>query len=216
MKLITMALLPALVLTSLQVSSCSSVRYGDSDKAETLNTDWGSKDLQEFADFMVGSLIETPALNYLDGPGKGDDKRVIVAFGGIANETSEHVNTEMISRRIQDQLLESGKFRFVARKEAAGQSEIEDEVRFQQGSGRVDPAMAKAFGGQLGADIILYGALADITKETGRSLERVGTKRKDVYYQFYLSAVDIRTGEVLWTKTEDIRKEATVGLFGRG
>ena len=76
--------------------------------------------------------------------------------------------------------------------------------------------MAKAFGAQLGADIVLYGALADISKETGRSIESAGTKRKDVYYQFYLSAVNISTGEVLWSKTEDIRKEATVGLFGRG
>ena len=76
--------------------------------------------------------------------------------------------------------------------------------------------MAKAFGQQLGADIVLYGALADISKSTGRSIESVGTKKKDVYYQFYLSAVNITTGEILWDKTEDIRKEATVGLFGRG
>ena len=41
-------------------------------------------------------------------------------------------------------------------------------------------------------------------------------KKKDVYYQFYMSAVNITTGEILWGKTEDIRKEATVGLFGRG
>ncbi len=216
MKLTTTALLATLLVSSFQATGCSSIRYGDPDKTETTTIDWGSKDLQQFADFMVGSLIESPGLNYMDSEGKGADKRIIVAFGGIANETSEHINTEMISRRIQDQLLESGKFRFVARKEAAGQDEIGDEIRFQQGSGRVKPEMAKAFGQQLGADIVLYGALADISKSTGRSVESVGTKKKDVYYQFYMSAVNITTGEILWGKTEDIRKEATVGLFGRG
>ena len=31
-----------------------------------------------------------------------------------------------------------------------------------------------------------------------------------------MSAVNIETREILWTKEEDIRKTASVGLFGRG
>ena len=76
--------------------------------------------------------------------------------------------------------------------------------------------MAKEFGKQLGADVVIYGALSDIYKERGRSIESLGSKRKDLFYQFSMSAVNVETGEILWTKTTDIRKKETVSLFGRG
>ena len=202
-------------LAALASAGCSSVKYDDPDKAETLTIDWGSKDLQYFADYMSDKLLESPNLTYLEAPGKDGDKRVIAAFGGIQNETREHINTDLISRRIQATLVNSGRIRFVARKEAAGQDEIEDEIRFQQG-GRVNREMARSFGQQRGADVVIYGALADIYKETGRSFESGGTKRKDLYYQFYLTAVRVDTAEILWVGEEDIRKTETVGLFGRG
>jgi len=214
MKILSLALVTTLV-ASFSVG-CSSVRYGDPDKKETTTIDWGSTDLKYFADSAADGLLASPNLAYMEGPGKGNDTRIIAAFGGIQNETTEHINTDMISRQIQAKLVNSGRIRFVARKEADGQNEIADEVRFQTESGRVNPEMQRAFGQQLGADVIIYGALADIKKSTGRSLESVGTKKKDVYYQFYLTAVNVSTGELLWVETRDIRKEATVGLFGRG
>lgn len=206
----------ALAVTTIAAGCSSSPKYVDPDEVDPTTIDWGPGDLQYFADYMTSTLIESPALNYFDSPAKGADKRVIAGFGDIQNQTREHINTDMISQRIQSNLLESGKFRFVARKEAAGQSEIEDEVRFQQGSGRVDPNRAVAFGKQLGAEVVIYGTLSDIYQQTGRSIESVGTKKKDLYYQFYMAAVNVETGELLWAKTEDIRKKQTVGLFGRG
>jgi uncharacterized protein (TIGR02722 family) len=210
--------LPQLLLPVLCLglgAACSSVDYGDPDKKETLTIDWGSTDLQTFSKYMVDSLTQAPGLSYMDGPGKDRDLRAIAVFGGIANETREHVNTDQISRLIQSDLFETGKFRWVAGEEAAGQEEVAKQVRFQN-SGVVNPEMMKQFGKQLGADIVIYGALSDIYKEKGRSLESLGAKQKDLYYQFYMTAVNIETGELLWTKTEDIRKTETVGLFGSG
>jgi len=196
-------------------AACSSVRYGDPDKVETVTMDWGSTDLQTFSQYMVDSLAQAPALSYMEGAGKERDLRVIAVFGGIANETSEHINTDQISRLIQSDLFETGKFRWVAGEEAAGQEEAAKQVRFQN-SGIVNDEMAKQFGRQLGADVVIYGALSDIRKTRGRSLESLGSKTKDLYYQFYMSALNIETGEILWTKTEDIRKTQSVGLFGSG
>jgi uncharacterized protein (TIGR02722 family) len=196
-------------------AACSSVDYGDPDKKETTTIDWGSTDLQTFSKYMVDSLAEAPALTFMDGGGKERDVRVIAVFGGIANETREHINTDQISRLIQSELFDMGKFRWVAGDEASGQEEVAKQVRFQN-SGVVNPEMAKQLGRQLGADVVIYGALSDIFKEKGRSIESLGAKRKDLYYQFYMTAVNIETGELLWTKTEDIRKTETVGLFGKG
>jgi hypothetical protein len=95
-----------------------------------------------------------------------------------------------------------------------GQAEIEKQVRFQQGSGRVDPARAIAFGKQYGAEVVVYGALASIEKTKGRSFESVGAKKEDVYYQFVLNAVNIETGELMWSNEEELRKQQVTGLFG--
>jgi uncharacterized protein (TIGR02722 family) len=201
-----------LLVLALPLTACSSTRYEDPDKVETVTIDYGSTDLQSLAGAMSQSLTASPGLNYLDHSGKGEDKRVIAYMGGVENRTSEHIDTQGIMDSIQTSLFKTGKFRFVARKQ--GQSEIGDQVAFQQGSGRVDPAQAKAFGKQLGADVVVYGTLRSIEKHKGRSIESGGTKKDDVYYQFVLECVNIETGETLWMEQKELRKVQKTGLFG--
>ena len=202
--------------TLLVGSGCSSLGYGDPDATETVTIEFGSTDLQTFASTMAESLLASPNLSFMDTSAKGDDKRVIAVQGGIANETREHINTAQILREMNETIVNSGRMRLVAGAEDKGQDLIAERVRFDQDSGRVRADMAKEFGKQLGADVVIYGALSDIYKERGRSVESLGSKRKDLFYQFSMSAVNVETGEILWTKTTDIRKKETVSLFGRG
>jgi len=74
--------------------------------------------------------------------------------------------------------------------------------------------MAKAFGKQLGADVVVYGSLRSISKTKGRSLENLGAKTKDRYYQFVLSCINIESGEILWSNEEELRKTQVISLFG--
>lgn len=202
--------------TLLVGSGCSSLGYGDPEATETVTIEFGSTDLQTFASTMAESLLASPNLSFMDTSAKGDDKRVIAVQGGIANETREHINTAQILREMNETIVNSGRMRLVAGAENNGQDLIAERVRFDQDSGRVRADMAKELGKQLGADVVIYGALSDIYKERGRSIESLGSKRKDLFYQFSMSAVNVETGEILWTKTTDIRKKETVSLFGRG
>jgi uncharacterized protein (TIGR02722 family) len=201
-----------LSLFLIPLGACSSVGYGDPDATETINIDYGSTDLQSFAAKMVESMNAAPSLNYLDHASKGADKRVVIYFGGIDNSTSEHIDTTSIRDSIQTALLKGGKFRFVAGTQ--GQKEIGDQIAFQQGSGRVDPAKARAFGKQQSADVVVYGTLRSIEKHKGRSLESGGMKTDDVYYKFTLQCDDVETAEVLWMEEKELRKTAKTGLFG--
>jgi|SRR5688572_24573304 len=201
---------PALFLLLL-TTSCSSIRYDDPGRVETLTIDYGSTDLQTLAGEMVESLVAAPQLNYLDNSGKTDDKRVIVLTGSVENRTSEHIDTEGITDKIQTALLKSGKFRFVA--DRAGQSQIDDQIRFQEG--RVREEMLRQYGKQNGADVILYGTLRSIDKRKGSSIESGGTRKKDVYYQFVLKCVNIDTAEILWQEEQELRKTERTGIFGR-
>lgn len=197
------------------LTACTGIKYDDPGKVETLTIDYGSTDLQTLSAEMVDSLVASPALNYIDNAGKENDPRVIVVFGGIENRTSEHIDTEGIADKIQTQLLNSGKFRFLATQRDQGQVEIEEQVRFQQGSGRVRDDQMRSFGKQLGSDVILYGALRSIEKGRPRSVESGGKKKEDVYYQFTLKCVNIDTAEIVWQDEAELRKTSRTGIFGR-
>ena len=201
------------LVSTLCAAACSSIGYEDPGKTETINIDYGSTDLQTLAGGMVEGLVSSPQLNYLENPGKGDDKRVIVYVGDVENRTSEHIDTQAITDKIETQLLKSGKFRFVAAD--AGQEEIGEQVRFQQSSGRVREDMMRSFGQQLGADVILYGTLRSIEKRKGSSVESGGTRKQDVYYQFVLRCVNIDTAETIWIDEKELRKTERTGFFGR-
>ena len=205
-SLASLLLLPAVV-------SCSSIQYDDPGRVETVTIDYGSTDLQTLSAEMVESLVSAQGLNYLDNPGKRDDKRIIMLIGDVENRTSEHIDTQGITDKIQVALMKTGKFRFPAAK--AGQDEIGEQVRFQQGSGRVDPEMMRAFGKQIGADVILYGTLRSIEKRKGSSFESGGQRKQDVYYQFVLKCVNIDTAELIWSEEAELRKTERTGIFGR-
>jgi hypothetical protein len=207
-----MRLLAAALLLPL-AASCSSTQYDDPDKVETLTIDFGSTDLKTLAGGMVESMIAAPQLSYYNHEGKGDDKRIIIYTAGVNNRTSEHIDTTGITDTIRTSLLQSGRFRLAATDQ--GQDDLAEQVRFQQGSGRVDPDQAKAFGRQIGADMVLLGNLRSIEKHKGSSLESGGTSKDDVWYQFVLELVDIETGEIIWMEQEEIRKTQKTGIFGK-
>jgi len=192
-------------------AACSGTGYKNAQDEETINADFGSTDKQRFVEGVVSDLLASPSLSYYGKPDENGDSRVIAVMGGIANRTDEHIDTKIIADGVLNGLL--GKMRFVAGL-GQGQSEIAEQVRFQQGSGRVDPAKAAAFGKQLGAQVIVYGSVASIVKEKGRSLENLGNKKKDVYYQFVMKCVDTNTAEILWTHEVELRKQQVTSLFG--
>jgi len=202
----------ALCLPVLSAGCASTVKYDDPDKVETINIDFGSTDLKTLASGMVDSLVAAPQLAYYDHESKGADKRIIVYTAGVNNRTSEHIDTTGITDSIRTSLLKSGRFRLAASDQ--GQADLGEQVRFQQGSGRVDPDQAKAFGKQIGADMVLLGNLRSIEKSKKRNLEDAMKKTDDVWYQFVLELTDIETGEIIWMEEKDIRKTAKTGIFG--
>lgn len=201
-----------LALAATLVSSCSSLKYEDPGATDTVTIDFGTGDLQVLAADMVDSLTASPALARYDATGR-TDPRVVLVLGGVENRTSEHIDTSGITDEMRVRLLQSGRFRVASAER--GQDAVGDQVRFQQGSGRVDPATAKAFGAQVGADLVIWGTLRSIEKERGRSIASGGTKTALQDYQFVLTAADITSGEELWANSKYIRKLEKTGIFGR-
>lgn len=201
-----------LVILSLLTAGCTSTRYADPTAIETINAQYGSTDLQTFAREMVAELNAVAGLNFLNKEDRGGDPRIVLYFDSIYNETREHINMGLLRDKMIAELVTTGRFRIVAGK--LGQDELGEQLRFQTGSGLVDPDQAKQAGRQVGADVVIYGAMRDITKKSGRSLESGGTRTKDVYYNLFLRMDSIETAETLWAKDKEIRKRQITGLFG--
>ncbi|MHC4263385.1 MAG: penicillin-binding protein activator LpoB [Planctomycetota bacterium] len=194
------------------VSACSSTpTYEDPFASETVTIDFSTNDLLTLSGDMVNSLTQSGALVRYK-VSERDDPRVVLVMAGVENRTSEHIDTSAITDEMRTQLLQSGRFRISS--ETRGQDAIDEQIRFQQGSGKVDPAQAKAYGRQIGADLVIWGTLRSIEKERGRSLESAGRKTELLDYQFVLTAADIETGEELWANSKYIRKREKRGIFG--
>ena len=193
-RVLTMIMLGAAVA----LSGCSTVDYGDAQARETVNTDFGSTDLQMIASKMVDDMLVFPPIVQLT-----QNRRPVVFVDSIKNKTTEHIDTESITDTIQSKLLNSGKFRFV---DMTKVESVREQLDYQSESGLVDPNTAAQMGRQIGAEFMMYGNFSSIVKREGST--------KDVYYKFTLKLMNIQTGIIEWANEKEIRKTQKKCLFG--
>ncbi|KZX86493.1 penicillin-binding protein activator LpoB, partial [Alcanivorax sp. HI0013] len=172
--------------------------YGDAQARETVNTDFGSTDLQMIAAKMVDDMMVFPPIVQMT-----QNRRPVVFVDRIKNKTTEHVDTESITDTIQSKLINSGKFRFV---DMSVVDRVRQQLEYQSDSGMVDQSTAAAMGRQIGAELMMYGNFSSIVKRDGST--------KDVYYKFTLKLLNIQTGIIEWTNEKEIRKTRSKSLFG--
>ena len=191
------------ILALLSPGACQTQRYyADEGDVELVDLTFGSTDLQLIAADMANSLVAAPGLGDIERT-NGTSGRIRVFMGDVENATSEHIDTVAITDSIRTAMLQSGRFSLTA--SDMGRDQVMDEIRYQQGSGAVDPASARRLGQQIGADVIVYGRLISIVKSQSRGEDR--------YYKFTLEMVNLDTADVLWIDEKEIRKRESRGLF---
>lgn len=197
MKKLQHALLMLLALGL--VSACStSVQYGDATAQETVNTDFGSTDLQMIANKMVDDLLVFPPVVQMT-----QQRRPVLFVDRIKNKTTEHIDLESVTDSIQTKLINSGKFRFV---DMTAVEQMRKQFEYQQQSGMVDEQTSARMGRQIGAEYMLYGNMSSIVK--------TDKKTKDVYYKFTLKLTHLESGIVEWASEKEIRKTRDRRWFG--
>lgn len=193
-------LVPLAAALTLGLPGCTSqVKYGDATAVETVNTDFGSTDLQLIAEKMVDDLLASPAMAEIAPNGK----RPILFVDTIKNKTLEHIDTESITDTISTKLLNSGRFRFVDRTKVDAMAK---ELDFQANSGMVDEAKSVKMGRQLGAQYMLYGNFSSIVKNAGAT--------RDVYYKFTMKLTNLESGLVEFQSEKEIRKTSKKAFLG--
>ncbi|MCX2865663.1 penicillin-binding protein activator LpoB [Paucibacter sp. PLA-PC-4] len=186
MALLLLACIWQIVFSSPVLHFPRQVKYGDSKAVELVTNEFSSKDLQQIAERMVGSLLETSVLR----------DRPMVTISTVKNKTSEYIDTTNVMNSIQTSLVKSGKVRFTRSIQEMPQGI--DELNRQNRSELYPPKNRAAVGQMEAAKFALEGELTSIVKQTAWT--------KDVFYKFTLKMFDVEAGTIEWQEEEEIRK----------
>jgi len=128
--------------------------------------------------------------------------RPVLDIFPVKNNTSQHLDMKSFTDSLRSALLKTRMFRFVDRSTASNDVTIINE---QHLGGLTDPTKAVQMGQQSAAQMTITGELSEMKNKEGRTT--------DAYYKFSLQLKDLRTGELVWTDEQEIRKETVRNYF---
>lgn len=192
-KMVRLSLLLLVVLMALLVSCQSTVSVDrlSSDTDIDLSGNWNDTDIRLVASSLVKDSLNSP---WLDKFRMKKMKNPVVIVGSFLNRSSEHIDTSIIAKRYEMELINSGKVDMVA--DISFRATVRDEREEQQYF--ASEATAKALGKEIGADYLLQGSVRT-------NLDQVGGKSVRTYY-VSAELIDIETNQKVWVGEETIKK----------
>ncbi|MDT4762101.1 penicillin-binding protein activator LpoB [Sphaerochaeta sp. PS] len=183
----------ALVLVALLISCQSTVSVDrlSSDVNIDLSGNWNDTDIRLVSEALVKDSLRSP---WLDQFRMHKMKNPVVIVGSFLNRSSEHIDTSIIAKRYEIELINSGKVDMVA--DVSFRASVRDEREEQQYF--ASESTAKALGKEIGADYLLQGSVRT-------NLDQVGGKSVRTYY-VSAELIDIETNKKVWVGEETIKK----------
>lgn len=183
------------VLVMLLFTSCQStvsVKRLSADADIDLSGNWNDTDIRLVAEALVNDSLKSSWINQFKM--QHPLKNPVVIVGTFLNRSSEHIDTSIIAKRYEMELVNSGKVDMVADQEfrASVRTEREEQQYF------ASEDTAKALGKEIGADYLLQGAVRTNLDQSGGTTVRT----------YYVSAelIDIETNRKVWVGEETIKK----------
>jgi uncharacterized protein (TIGR02722 family) len=198
----SMSITLAVMMFAGSLAGCAATtRTIDPDSGLHYDASYDFSDKKEIVKTLTDSLLTSPLVR------TEPDKPIVIVYG-IANETSEHINTGGVTDDIRLSLLKSGQFRFINREQ---RDNLLKEADYQY-AGFVPPEQRIAEGRQLGADFILSGTLRSIEKKQPKQWRL--NKRKLIFYSMNLEMTNLETGEITWADNVEIARESSRPIIG--
>lgn len=174
----------SLSLASL-ITGCasSSVERVDFASQQDLSGYWNDTDARIVTNDLAEQLIDSDWFSTFI---KENHRKPVIVIGSIHNNTDEHINTSIISKKLEISLLNTGKVLSVAN--SSERKEIRNERDDQQINASLDSA--KNIGNETAADFMLQGDIKTIVDSNG--LKSVRT------YFITAELVDIETNTKIW------------------
>ncbi|MGC8501230.1 MAG: penicillin-binding protein activator LpoB [Leptospirillia bacterium] len=189
----------ALVLALSGCSSYSVQRVGV-DTAGGVTSRWTDTDARLTAKTMIRKALDAPWLSRFQAK---NSRRPVVELGQIINRSDQHINTRLFLNHFQDELINSGKVRFVTASEGhrnAAAAEREYQMKHARSSTIHGP------GQQTGADVMITGSINSYTASRDGKTVR--------FYETHLKAINLTSNEILWGSQYQVKKIANQSSMG--
>ena len=168
------------------------------------------QDVRRTVEKMVDSMItDADVIKEVGG------NKPVLDITGIKNRSTMHIDMNMITSSIRTKLIRSRLFRFIDSTTSAQDLKMMND---QALNGLVDPNKAVQAGQQSAAQMYLYGELSEMRQEVDDASDNflpiTFSKTTDRYFKFNLNLKDLRTGEIIWTDEQEIRKDQKKRILG--
>ncbi len=191
MKKIIIFIMTGLMIAALTGCATTSVTRTATDEVIDLSGRWNDSDARLTAEVLISDVLSRPwLLNFVEEEGA----KPVVIIGSLRNKSSEHIDLLPLVKSFEMELINSGKVRFVADKEA--RAEVRDEKTDQQSNASEDTATRLA--DETGADFMLQGVITTTTDAIDG--------KKVVLYQTNMELVNLHTNEISWLGGHQIKK----------
>ena len=148
----------------------------------------------------IDSLLASGALNRADG------RKTIVMVGEVKNNTSTPVNTRILTDKIRQAILRSGKAVTTTAVGAKGAEEAAvRQVRELENDDLFNQATVQKRGTVIAPDMSLSGEIVQQSNRVGRVEES--------YFFFHVVMTDLATGLAVWEDNVEIGKQETKSIF---
>lgn len=185
----------ALISSFVIFTGCSSapeVTRVSSDTQTDLSGYWNDTDVRLVSETIIKDCLSSPRVAQFE---KNKGELPVVIVGTFRNDSDEHIDTSIITKKMEAAIINSGKAEFVASK--TERSEIRDERQEQQSWS--SEATAKAIANETGADYILIGSVKTIVDKAGKYATRT--------YYVYAELIDVESNKKIWMgSNEEIKK----------
>ena len=183
------------LVTALMLISCGGTKVKRVDPSQQIDLSgfWNDTDVRIVCEALIDDCLKSNrvAMALVDM----DFKKPMVLVGNFRNESSEHINTAIISTTMETVIFNSGRLDFVAG------GNVRDELRAERldQQGNASEATAKRLANETGADFLLTGTVRSIVDRAGNQTVRT----------YFVSAemTNIETNQRMWMATNsEIKK----------
>jgi len=193
-------LLPLMILLTLFIFSCSSnkqVTRIDAATITDLSGYWNDTDVRIVCEFLINDCLNNPRVTQAIAARGG--KTPVVLVGSFVNESSEHINTAIISSTMETIIFNSGKMDFVA----GGRFRDELRAERQDQQSQSSESTASQLANETGADFMLLGTVRSIVEKEGNQTIRT--------YIVSAEMTDVETNQRMWMgRHDEIKKKIVV------
>lgn len=162
------------------------------DKVEDIDGYWNDNDINIVCKDLIAQCIESPRIAKFEAE---NGRAPTVIMGKIKNDSAEHIDTSIVAKKFQNEIINSGVLEFVADKYE--REALRDEILDQQdhsteeSAGEVDAEEA--------ADYMLQGSVKTDVHQEGKIITRA--------YTVTVQLMHIQTHRIIFSGQNDSVKK---------